>query len=110
MVQESAIQPTVVVEVEAACFDGLDEDNDGLVDCEDGDCFTAAVCVESWADCQDEEGDGRSDPEGEASAEAKGCSQVAVALKSGRMVARSRRATRARSTGYSATYSGGTKT
>jgi len=44
-----------VVEVED-CGDGVDDDHDGLVDCEDDDCVD--VCMEDCADHLDNDGDG----------------------------------------------------
>ena len=42
--------------VEVACADGRDDDADGLVDCEDGECF--AACTERCDDGVDDDGDG----------------------------------------------------
>jgi len=53
--------------LEASCSDGRDNDGDGLVDCEDGDCATTHACLEEdcedgldndsdgYGDCQDED-------------------------------------------------------
>lgn len=41
------------------CNDSIDDDGDGLVDCEDGDCANSSFCVEtSCSDGVDDEGDG----------------------------------------------------
>lgn len=40
------------------CDDGIDNDGDGLVDCEDGDCATSGACVELCDDGIDNDGDG----------------------------------------------------
>ena len=59
--QEQAPDPDPLVEgtaptTDTACFDGVDGDSDGLIDCEDGDCFTA--CAEDCADGFDNDDDG----------------------------------------------------
>ncbi len=53
--------------LEANCGDGIDNDGDGLIDCEDGDCFSSNVCLieicdngidddgDGWIDCSDSE-------------------------------------------------------
>jgi len=41
---------------ETDCFDGKDNDRDGLIDCEDGDCFTD--CAEDCSDGADNDADG----------------------------------------------------
>jgi len=47
-------------ESEVDCVDGRDEDGDGLIDCEDGDC--AQQCVETdCTDALDDDADGRID-------------------------------------------------
>jgi hypothetical protein len=44
---------------EAICYDGLDDDNDGAVDCADQDCAGIGDCLETdCADGADDEGDG----------------------------------------------------
>ncbi|NEV94682.1 hypothetical protein G3567_11060 [Psychroflexus sp. YR1-1] len=44
------------------CDDGIDNDGDGLTDCEDGNCALKAACVESnCADGIDNDGDGFAD-------------------------------------------------
>ncbi|MCK6517316.1 hypothetical protein L6R46_19925 [Myxococcota bacterium] len=43
------------------CADGLDNDGDGLLDCEDGDCALDSACVEDCADEVDNDDDGLSD-------------------------------------------------
>ena len=50
---------TELPESELDCGDGNDDDGDGLVDCEDGDC--AEVCVEDCASEGDEDDDGLAD-------------------------------------------------
>lgn len=47
---------TVSIPTESDCADGIDDDADGLVDCEDGDCF--AVCIEDCSDDADNDADG----------------------------------------------------
>lgn len=44
--------------VQEYCGNGRDDDQDGLVDCEDGDCAAAAVCVERCEGGEDEDQDG----------------------------------------------------
>jgi len=47
---------------EVDCTDGLDDDGDGLIDCEDGDCSAAEGCYESdCGDGLDDDGDGMED-------------------------------------------------
>lgn len=46
---------------ECDCKDGVDEDRDGLVDCEDGDCFDDPACIEGCDDGLDGDGDGAID-------------------------------------------------
>lgn len=46
-------------DVESICDDGADDDCDGLVDCEDGDCDTP--CVESCTNGTDDDNDGLTD-------------------------------------------------
>lgn len=49
---------------ETRCGDGVDNDGDGLIDCEDGDCATTPECPE--VDCEDgvdNDGDGLTDCE-----------------------------------------------
>ncbi|MED5373854.1 MAG: hypothetical protein VX899_22740 [Myxococcota bacterium] len=47
---------------ETDCFDGVDEDRDGLMDCEDADCADAWACTESdCSDGSDNDGDGLAD-------------------------------------------------
>jgi hypothetical protein len=47
---------------ETACNDGLDDDEDGLIDCEDPDCAAAPHCYESsCSDGVDNDGDGQID-------------------------------------------------
>jgi len=45
------------------CADGVDNDADGLIDCEDGDCFADAWCSEVCNDGIDNDGDHRIDCE-----------------------------------------------
>lgn len=40
------------------CGNGVDDDGDGRVDCEDADCATARVCQEGCDDGFDDDGDG----------------------------------------------------
>jgi hypothetical protein len=50
------------VSPESVCDDGVDNDGDGLTDCEDDDCAEDAVCIESdCADGVDNDGDGAMD-------------------------------------------------
>ncbi len=52
------------IATESDCDDGLDDDGDGLVDCEDGDCAEAEHCEELICDDGlDNEGDGLTDCE-----------------------------------------------
>ncbi|MBX2802469.1 MAG: hypothetical protein KTR31_32615, partial [Myxococcales bacterium] len=43
------------------CNDGRDLDNDGLIDCADGDCWLDAWCAEACDNDIDDNGDGRID-------------------------------------------------
>jgi len=47
------------------CTNGGDDDGDGLVDCEDGDCFCGQGCAETCDDGLDDDGDGLVDCEDE---------------------------------------------
>ncbi len=50
--------------LEQNCEDGLDDDGDGLFDCEDDDCSAVPICIESICDDGlDDEGDGLFDCE-----------------------------------------------
>ena len=40
-----SLNATLLPAVEAACFDGIDEDLDGALDCADSDCAASAGCV-----------------------------------------------------------------
>ncbi|MFT5681839.1 MAG: hypothetical protein ACI8RZ_002757 [Myxococcota bacterium] len=46
---------------EETCDDGIDSDCDGLVDCEDGDCFSEFLCDEDCSDGGDNDNDGLTD-------------------------------------------------
>ncbi|MBX2802304.1 MAG: hypothetical protein KTR31_31780 [Myxococcales bacterium] len=46
---------------EGNCNDGRDLDDDGLIDCADGDCWLDAWCVETCDNGYDDNGDGRID-------------------------------------------------
>lgn len=46
---------------EGSCFDGRDADNDGLLDCDDGDCWLDPVCEEDCTNGEDDNGDDRID-------------------------------------------------
>lgn len=48
---------------EEDCTDGVDEDGDGLVDCEDADCFDTPACTEACTDEVDNDLDGLVDCE-----------------------------------------------
>ena len=72
---------------ETDCADGIDNDGDSLVDCEDGDC--AAACVE--ADCGDEldnDGDGLIDCEDEDCWDLGSCDFAVTTIHGGAMVHR----------------------
>lgn len=69
--------------VELRCDDGVDDDGDGLIDCEDGDC--AAVCLEAVCDdTLDDDGDGDVDCFDEDCWGTSSCG-VQVRLASGRL-------------------------
>ena len=55
--EESSIYPGA----EEVCGDGLDNDGDGLLDCEDGDCWETAACGEDCTDGTDNDLDGVTD-------------------------------------------------
>ena len=47
-----------------SCADGIDSDNDGLIDCEDSECFGNAYCTAYESSCSntiDDDGDGHID-------------------------------------------------
>lgn len=46
---------------ERACADGVDNDNDGRIDCADGDCAAAQACVVEVCNGQDDNGNGQTD-------------------------------------------------
>ena len=47
---------------ETDCTDGIDEDEDGLIDCQDDDCSDLSICIESICDDGlDDENDGLTD-------------------------------------------------
>jgi len=59
---------------EANCRDGVDNDGDGLIDCDDEDCVTTSVCPE--VDCEDgvdNDGDGLIDCDDEDCERATPC-------------------------------------
>jgi len=56
------------------CTNGLDDDADGQVDCEDSDCVD--VCFEDCGDGEDNDGDGAVDCEDDECAGAEGCGIV----------------------------------
>jgi hypothetical protein len=65
------------------CANNTDDDLDGLVDCEDADCFTDAACVElDCADGADGDGDGRVDCEDEDCWD-QGCETYLVQVTAG---------------------------
>ena len=47
--------------VEVSCRDGVDNDTDGALDCDDADCADAAACVETCDDGADNDRDGAVD-------------------------------------------------
>ena len=56
--------PFEVESVETACLDGIDDDGDGLTDCDDPDCTDDPGCENLTEDCQnaiDDDGDGLTD-------------------------------------------------
>lgn len=60
-----SVPPVPVVAKELKCSDGVDNDKDGKIDCDDEDCAEAAICVrvpedsaERCADGKDNDGDG----------------------------------------------------
>lgn len=62
------VPPAPVVAKETKCSDGIDNDGDKLIDCDDEDCAEAAICVrvpedsaERCADGKDNDGDGFTD-------------------------------------------------
>lgn len=44
--------------IESACMDGLDDDADGLIDCEDPDCEAFTFCLEDCGNGLDDDADG----------------------------------------------------
>jgi MYXO-CTERM domain-containing protein len=56
----------VLAEFETDCADGADNDNDGLVDCDDDDCAAHPACTEDTGESQTDSGDsGMDDEDGE---------------------------------------------
>ncbi len=56
------------------CTNGTDDDGDGDIDCDDGDCATNAACIESnCANGTDDDGDGLTDCDDPDCATATGC-------------------------------------
>ena len=65
--------------VELECTDGLDDDGDGLIDCDDPDCGVDPVCTEEMCDDQqDEDLDGLIDCADQDCAIALVCQQECV--------------------------------
>ncbi len=63
------------------CSDGIDNDSDGLLDCEDGDCATDPACVElDCDDGQDSDNDGFTDCDDE-DCWGNGCAVVMAKLE-----------------------------
>lgn len=61
------------------CYDGRDNDRDGLIDCEDGDCAHTTQCEEICGNEIDDDGDGAVDCGDDACFGEKGCpSQVGL--------------------------------
>jgi len=60
---DSDTDPDTVVTPSEICDDGIDNDGDGLLDCEDGDCVYNGACVGETAcdDGLDNDADGRTD-------------------------------------------------
>ncbi len=56
------------------CTNGSDDDGDGLVDCEDGECLADAACAEDCANGTDDDGDGLADCDDGACAGDSACS------------------------------------
>jgi hypothetical protein len=54
------------------CSDGIDNDSDGLLDCEDDECMRKEVCL-SCVDGLDNDGDGQADCDDESCALGEGC-------------------------------------
>ncbi len=52
LVALSLLLPACGDELEGNCGDGLDDDQDGLVDCDDPDCSGQAVCTEEDTGCE----------------------------------------------------------
>ena len=50
-----------VITEELDCTDGIDNDSDGLLDCEDGDCAEDSVCLEDCTDGIDNDNNGLTD-------------------------------------------------
>jgi parallel beta-helix repeat protein len=60
----SACATITVPSTESACADGLDNDEDGLIDCADSDCDTVGDCEQPEATCDDgidNDGDSKTD-------------------------------------------------
>ena len=66
------------------CGDGIDQDCDGLVDCEDADCFFDAPCVEDCSNGIDDDGNGLADCDDIGCVGALGCPAYNLTIDGGR--------------------------
>lgn len=60
------------------CNDGIDNDQDGLLDCKDSDCYFDKACTEVCNDKQDNDGDGKVDCEDEFCKDDPSCQTVSA--------------------------------
>jgi len=79
-------QVAALAGVEGDCADGLDDDGDGLIDCEDADC--AAVCLEDCGDGTDDDSDGYIDCEDDDCWGVGDCSYAITRVHGGSMTHR----------------------
>ncbi len=57
------------------CTNGVDDDGDGLIDCEDGECLADSACTEDCTNGADDDGDGLADCEDGACAGDSACTE-----------------------------------
>ena len=75
---ECVVETAVTSEI---CYDGLDEDGDGLVDCADDDCSSDSLCLESGncADGYDNDLDGSEDCDDSDCSDDESCATAGIA-------------------------------
>lgn len=72
-------EPKVLEDAPAACANAKDDDGDGLIDCEDPDCFPTDACERNAVTCSnglDDDGDGAVDCQEESCKELSVCKEA----------------------------------